>query len=151
MNTKFSISALIPLTLLAASCESMDTTSSAAAPSRTASRPIPTWSIQYEGKIVPRGKNYHIVDLFDVSSSDLSALRAAGSKPIAYFSSQYEEWRADSAKFPKAAIGKKLGADRKQMIDDEVEAEIARAIELAESAPWPQPSELYTDVYKETI
>ena len=52
---------------------------------------------------------------------------------------------------PVLAIGKKLSADRKQMIDDEVEAEIARAIELAESAPWPPPSELYTDVYKETI
>lgn len=73
------------------------------------SRGVPSWSIQYEGKIIPRGKDYHIVDLFDVSSADLAALRAQGTKPIAYFSSQYEDWRSDSSQFPKAAIGKKLG------------------------------------------
>jgi endo-alpha-1,4-polygalactosaminidase (GH114 family) len=110
MNSKFSIFALLPLLVLAASCDSTDVTSISAAPSGRSSRSVPTWSIQYEGKIVPRGKNYHIVDLFDVSSADLSALRASGSKPIAYFSSQYEKWRPDSAQFPKAAIGKKLGS-----------------------------------------
>ncbi len=77
--------------------------------STQAARPVPSWSIQYEGKIVPRGKDYHIVDLFDVSDADLASLRAQGTQPIAYFSSQYEDWRPDSAKFPRAAIGKKLG------------------------------------------
>ena len=68
----------------------------------------PTWSIQYEGKIVRRGKNFHIVDMYDVSSGDLATLRADGTKPIAYFSSQYEDWRGDASQFPKSDIGNKL-------------------------------------------
>ncbi len=75
--------------------------------SRVASN-LPSWSIQYEGKIVRRGKDYHIVDMYDVSSSDLAALKADGTRPIAYFSSQYEDWRGDASQFPKADIGKRL-------------------------------------------
>jgi Glycoside-hydrolase family GH114 len=71
-------------------------------------RRLPTWSIQYQGAIVPRGKDYHIVDLFDVKDSELAALRAQGTKPIAYFSSQYENWRSDSSQFPAADLGNKL-------------------------------------------
>jgi len=70
---------------------------------------IPSWSIQYEGRIVPRGKSYHIVDLFEVSSAEISSLKASGSKPIAYFSSQYENWRPDAKLFPQSALGKPLG------------------------------------------
>lgn len=69
----------------------------------------PTWSIQYQGKIKVRPKTYTVVDLFDCSSADLAALRGVGSKPIAYFSSQYENWRSDSTKFPAADLGKPLG------------------------------------------
>lgn len=69
---------------------------------------VATWSLQYEGAIVPRGKDYHIVDLYDVSASDLAALRAQGTRPIAYFSSQYEDWRGDSSQFPRADVGKSL-------------------------------------------
>lgn len=65
---------------------------------------MPTWSIQYEGAIVPRGKDYHIVDLFDVSDSDLAALKAQGTRAIAYFSSQFEDWRRDSGNFPSADL-----------------------------------------------
>ena len=70
---------------------------------------IPSWSIQYEGRIVPRGKDYHIVDLFEVSSAEIASLRSSGSRPIAYFSSQYENWRPDAGKFPPSALGKPLG------------------------------------------
>ncbi len=70
---------------------------------------VPSWSIQYEGRIVPRGKSFHIVDLFEVSSADIASLKSSGSKPIAYFSSQYENWRPDSSRFPQAALGKPLG------------------------------------------
>ena len=99
------------LTISFAGCTGSDLSNSngGAASVRQSSRSVPTWSIQYEGKIVPRGKDYHIVDLYDVSSSDLATLKAQGTKPIAYFSSQYENWRSDASKFPKAAIGKKLG------------------------------------------
>lgn len=69
---------------------------------------VPSWSIQYEGKIVRRGKDFHIVDLFDVSDSDLAALKADGTRPIAYFSSQYEDWRRDAGQFPAADLGNSL-------------------------------------------
>lgn len=84
---------------------------------------VPSWSIQYEGKIVPRGKAYHIVDLFDVSESDLARLKADGTRPIAYFSSQYEDWRPDASVFPRAAIGKSLGGwEGENWIDTRSEA-----------------------------
>jgi hypothetical protein len=67
--------------------------------------PIPTWSLQYHGEIVPRGKDYHIVDLFDASPAAVATLCSQGTKPIAYFSSQYENWRSDSAQFPKQDLG----------------------------------------------
>ncbi|MGK0186013.1 MAG: hypothetical protein ACI9R3_001796 [Verrucomicrobiales bacterium] len=68
----------------------------------------PTWSIQYQGSIQVRDKTYHVVDLYDVSDSDLRRVRASGSRAIAYFSSQYEEWRPDSSQFPKQDLGKPL-------------------------------------------
>lgn len=69
---------------------------------------VPTWSIQYEGPIVARGKDYHIVDMYDVSSSDISKLKSQGTKVIAYFSSQYESWRSDASQFPKKDLGGSL-------------------------------------------
>ncbi len=69
---------------------------------------VATWSLQYEGKIVPRGKDYHIVDMFDVSDADLALLRGQGTRTVAYFSSQYEDWRNDAGRFPKEDLGKSL-------------------------------------------
>jgi hypothetical protein len=54
---------------------------------------------------VARGKDFHIVDLFDVSDADLAKLRSQGTKPIAYFSSQYEAWRRDAASFLPQDLG----------------------------------------------
>ncbi|MCG8408179.1 MAG: endo alpha-1,4 polygalactosaminidase [Phycisphaerales bacterium] len=68
----------------------------------------PTWSIQYQGTIQVRNRTYHVVDLFDVSDADLARIRAAGSRPIAYFSSQYERWRPDSSRFPASDLGRPL-------------------------------------------
>ena len=105
---------LLPsLCLTLAGCSSSEPLSvSPSAPAPVASAPsssgVPSWSIQYEGAIVPLGKDYHIVDLFDVSDADLAALRAQGTKTIAYFSSQYEKWRTDSHKFPADDIGNSL-------------------------------------------
>ncbi len=69
---------------------------------------MPTWSIQYQGNIVPKGKDFHIVDMWGVKTSELAILRNQGTKPIAYFSSQYENWRPDTAQFPKVDLGNKL-------------------------------------------
>lgn len=69
---------------------------------------VPTWSVQYEGPIVARGKDFHIVDLYDVSDADLAKLRSQGTKPIAYFSSQYEAWRKDAALFQPQDLGSPL-------------------------------------------
>ena len=66
----------------------------------------PTFSLQYQGAIVVRPRTYAVVDLFDVSDEDLAKLHAAGVKTIAYFSSQYEEWRPDMKDVP---FGKPLG------------------------------------------
>jgi pyruvate dehydrogenase E1 component alpha subunit len=34
-----------------------------------------------------------------------------------------------------------------EAIDEQVKAQVAQAVEFAEKSPWPDPSELYTDVY----
>jgi len=68
----------------------------------------PSWSIQYQGAIKVRDKTYQVVDLFDVTEADLERLNAAGILPIAYFSSQYEDWRPDAHSFPAADLGKPL-------------------------------------------
>ena len=93
------------LSLFAAGCASDKATSTSRRDGRSSAG---TWAIQYEGPIVVRGRDYHIVDLFDVSTADLSKIHKAGSKPIAYFSSQYESWRNDAGKFPPQALGKPL-------------------------------------------
>lgn len=67
-----------------------------------------TWSIQYKDKLQVRSRDYHVVDLFDVKDEDLGRIKEAGSKPVCYFSSQYEEWRPDSNKFRGSDLGKKL-------------------------------------------
>ena len=68
----------------------------------------PSWSIQYQGPIKVRNRTYQVVDLFEVTSADLKRLKTAGVLPIAYFSSQYEDWRPDSQKFAAADVGKPL-------------------------------------------
>jgi pyruvate dehydrogenase E1 component alpha subunit len=44
-------------------------------------------------------------------------------------------------------IGRTLDADVKLAIDAEIERTIASAVEFAENSPFPDPKELYTDVY----
>jgi TPP-dependent pyruvate/acetoin dehydrogenase alpha subunit len=46
-----------------------------------------------------------------------------------------------------AAVGARLDAVLKASIDAEIEQEVAAAIEFAETSPFPDPKELYTDVY----
>jgi len=49
------------------------------------------------------------VDLFEVSDAELSTLKTDGRIVICYFSAgSYEEWRADAADFPEAALGEPL-------------------------------------------
>ena len=91
--------------LLISGCSTIDSASSSGG---GGAEGTPTWSIQYQGAIQVRNKTYHVVDLYDVSDSDLSRIRAAGSRPIAYFSSQYEEWRPDASQFPGADLGNPL-------------------------------------------
>ncbi len=69
---------------------------------------LPSWSVQYQGALKIRMKTYQVVDLFDVTDADLERLKAAGVLPIAYFSSQYEDWRIDAKNFPEANLGTPL-------------------------------------------
>lgn len=55
-----------------------------------------------------RPKTYAVVDLFDCSAGDLARLRSGGCRPVAYFSSQYEKWRPDAARFSPADLGQPL-------------------------------------------
>lgn len=53
------------------------------------------------------------------------------------------------AKYIKA---KKFAKDADlEKMDEEVQAEVAESIRFADESPWPEPSELYTDVYVDPI
>jgi len=63
------------------------------------------WQITYNGNLkVAAGTDYVIIDLFDYGSRGVATVKAAGAKPIAYFSAHYEDWRPDKGQF-----GRKLG------------------------------------------
>ncbi|HWA97588.1 MAG TPA: thiamine pyrophosphate-dependent dehydrogenase E1 component subunit alpha [Pirellulales bacterium] len=47
-----------------------------------------------------------------------------------------------------AVVGRRLAAAPRKRIEDEVEAEIADAFRFAEQSPFPDESELYTDMYQ---
>ena len=46
-----------------------------------------------------------------------------------------------------ASMGARLSAERRSMIDAEIEREIADAIQFAEDSPFPESKALYTNVY----
>jgi endo-alpha-1,4-polygalactosaminidase (GH114 family) len=95
---------LLVTSLVGAGCQTVEPPS----PGGRTTGGAPSWSIQYQGAIQVRNKTFHVVDLFDVSDNDLSKIRGAGSRPIAYFSSQYENWRPDSKRFAPSDLGKPL-------------------------------------------
>ena len=45
-----------------------------------------------------------------------------------------------------ALVERGVAADEMDTIDSDARAEIAAALALAEAAPWPDPSEAYTDI-----
>jgi pyruvate dehydrogenase E1 component alpha subunit len=53
----------------------------------------------------------------------------------------------------RAYILKKKVAEEKELdtIHDEIEVEVQESIDFAEKSPWPDASELYTDVYVDPI
>jgi len=59
--------------------------------------------------------------------------------------------KADLAKWqkkdPVVVLGKKLDKKLKATIDAEIEAELAAAVNFAETSPWPDAKELYSDVF----
>ncbi|HXG12150.1 MAG TPA: thiamine pyrophosphate-dependent dehydrogenase E1 component subunit alpha [Gemmataceae bacterium] len=46
-------------------------------------------------------------------------------------------------------LAEMIDADTRARIEEDVEAEIAAAVAFAEESPWPEPAELYTDVFQE--
>ncbi|WIA17589.1 hypothetical protein OEZ85_014412 [Tetradesmus obliquus] len=51
------------------------------------------------------GVKVYSIDLFDTANATVTAMNAAGLVPICYFSTQFENWRPDSASFPASALG----------------------------------------------
>ncbi|MGA9519907.1 MAG: endo alpha-1,4 polygalactosaminidase [Myxococcaceae bacterium] len=75
-------------------------------------RPAPgtTWHIQYTGTLdTSVDATMYDVDLFGTPEPTIAALKAQGRKVICYFSAgSHEDWRADAAQFPSAAVGNDL-------------------------------------------
>jgi len=64
---------------------------------------VKTFAIQYNGEFeLHADRDYHILDLFNYGVNDIGRVIAAGSIPVAYFSTQYEDFqpaRPDSSEF----------------------------------------------------
>ncbi|MAF96058.1 MAG: acetoin dehydrogenase [Rhodospirillaceae bacterium] len=58
-----------------------------------------------------------------------------------------DELDAWQARDQVAATGAMLNDALRQSIDDEVESQIAEAVDFAEESPWPEPEELYSHVF----
>lgn len=133
-------------------CGSLHTASSEDADGASAANP--TWSIQYQGRIQVRERDYHVVDLYDVSDADLQRIRAAGSRPIAYFSSQFEEWRPDASRFPRKDLGKPLsGWPGERWVNTgspEIRAIIRARLDLARKRGFHGVDVDNTDLYEHT-
>jgi pyruvate dehydrogenase E1 component alpha subunit len=48
---------------------------------------------------------------------------------------------------PVTVTGNMLDDDARAAIDDDIEQQIAKAVEFAEQSPWPEPEELFSNVY----
>lgn len=75
-------------------------------------KPVPglKWHIQYTGSVnTALNVDVYNIDLFDTSAATISALRSKGKHVICYFSAgSYENWRADTNKFPASVLGRDL-------------------------------------------
>lgn len=85
--------------------------------SPTPSGPLPlavlttdmTWQWQLQGEInASFDVDVYDIDLFDVPTSTIDHIRADGRIVICYFSTAYEEWRADAANFDPDDLGANL-------------------------------------------
>jgi len=73
--------------------------------------PVPgtTWQWQLQGTIdMSFDVQMYDIDLFDNDASTIASLHAQGRAVICYFSTQYENWRPDSADFPASVLGHAL-------------------------------------------
>jgi len=98
-----------------ASCKSSPTTPNEVDTERVPAgiwRPTPgtTWQWQLSGTIdTSLPAMMYDIDLFDAPDDVLATLRARGIRIVCYFSAgSHEDWRADAAEFPAAAIGSPL-------------------------------------------
>ncbi|HLV61100.1 MAG TPA: pyruvate dehydrogenase (acetyl-transferring) E1 component subunit alpha [Fredinandcohnia sp.] len=77
------------------------------------------------------------------------------SDPAVYRTREEVERERKNDPIPRLAKyiqGRKLATeDELEKIDQEVQAEVEEAIRFADDSPWPEPSELYTDVYVDPI
>ena len=72
--------------------------------------PGATWQWQLTGTVDSSfDVDMYDVDLFNVSSEDISRLHEEGRTVICYFSAgSWEDWRQDSSRFPESLLGKQL-------------------------------------------
>lgn len=58
-----------------------------------------TWRINYIKPVPAVSVDYHILDLFDFTAREVSAVKGQGSSTVAYLSAHLENWRPDAHRF----------------------------------------------------
>lgn len=105
---------LIPIFILLflMSCKSIETVPTKPEPrdptAPPVDRPVKSWALQYNDPLVVKKRDYFVLDLYGYSKQDIQKLKANGTKVFCYFSSQYENYRPDSADFKPEDLGRNL-------------------------------------------
>ena len=67
-----------------------------------------TWALQYQGELMPKDRDFMILDLFSYSKEQVESLKNAGVTVYAYFSLHAEDWRPDYHKFKELSLDSDL-------------------------------------------
>lgn len=137
--------------------------------SRRQSNPDITSRAKSYGLNAKRIENNDAVELYQQVTATVDAMRAGEEGPFFFECMTYrfkehvgpnedyllgyrsiDEAQPWIDKDPIAHIGTLLDSKTRTAIETDVNIIVSEAIEFAENSPWPQPEELYTDIYKDT-
>lgn len=98
-----------------------------------------TWQLQLQGTYdLSYSVNLYELDLFDVTTEQITELKNSGKTLVCYFSAgSYENWRSDASSFPSSVIGDALsgwaGENWLDIRSDSVKAIMLQRLQLAKS------------------
>lgn len=138
---KLCLTILISLLMIACNGSGSDDSSSSSGGTATSYtvNADTTWQLQLQGTYnLSYPVNLYELDLFDVTTEQITELKNSGKTLVCYFSAgSYENWRSDASSFPSSVIGDALsgwaGENWLDIRSDSVKAIMLQRLQLAKS------------------